>query len=198
MNLTVKVWTLRTGAPTLLARLAGTSSPTGWHIACGDVDGDGRGAVVLGSDGDSEPEVRVYTWSGTALLESSRFLAYDPPFTGGVRVALSDIDGDGRSEIITAPGPGGAPLVRIFTPLDGVAREVLAFHAYGSTFTSGLFIAATTNPQGSGAHVFTAPDEGRQSQAKVFAVSPTDVRRLGSFSPRGSAEGPGITVGASP
>jgi hypothetical protein len=198
VDLPAKVWTLRNGTPTLLASLEGTSSPTGWHIACGDVDGDGRGAVVLGSDGAGEPEVRVYTWSGTELLESSRFLAYDAQFTGGVRVALSDIDGDGRSEIITAPGPGGAPLVRIFTVSDGVAREVMAFHAYDSAFIGGLFIAAAANSQRSGADVFTAPDEGGESRAKVFAVSPTDVRHLGSFAPRGSGEGPGITVGAWP
>jgi serralysin len=40
--------------------------------------------------------------------------AYDPAFTGGVQVAVGDLDGDGRAEIVTGPGDGGGADVRAF------------------------------------------------------------------------------------
>ena len=43
------------------------------------------------------------------------FFAYDPRFTGGVRVAIGDVDNDGIPEIITAAGPGGSPHIKVFT-----------------------------------------------------------------------------------
>ena len=43
------------------------------------------------------------------------FFAYNPRFTGGVRVAIGDVNNDGIPEIITAAGPGGSPHIKVFT-----------------------------------------------------------------------------------
>jgi hypothetical protein len=59
-----------------------------------------------------------------------------------VRVAVGDIDGDGRSEIHTAPGSGAAPQVKVF---DGPAgNEVTSFLVYASGSTNGVFIGAAS------------------------------------------------------
>jgi hypothetical protein len=69
------------------------------------------------------------------------FLAYDPGFTGGVRVAAADLQGNGRADILTADGPGGSPIVRGFA---GTSLAVLDnFYAYDIYFLGGVFVGGT-------------------------------------------------------
>jgi hypothetical protein len=53
-------------------------------------------------------------------------------------VALGDVDGDGRAEMITAPGSGGGPLVQIIDSRTGALRS-----AFEAAFTGGVRVAAT-------------------------------------------------------
>src|SRR5262245_51864724 len=46
---------------------------------------------AYGLDAGGEPRVRVYS---SGIFDVGSFLAYTPGFTGGVRVAIGDIDGD--------------------------------------------------------------------------------------------------------
>src|SRR5690606_41543600 len=43
------------------------------------------------------------------LNPAMSFFSYAPNFTGGVRVASGDVNGDGQEDIITGAGPGGGP-----------------------------------------------------------------------------------------
>jgi hypothetical protein len=57
-------------------------------------------------------------------------------------VAVADADGDGQREILTAPGPGAGPHVRVFRLFPGGAvGEVAALFAYDPSFTGGVFLA---------------------------------------------------------
>jgi hypothetical protein len=84
------------------------------------------------------------------------FFAFDTSFTGGVRVAAGDVNGDGQAEIIAGAGPGGAPTVRVF---DGVTAAQLSSHlAYPVGFTGGVFVATV------------APQNRMQFQLQGFSV----------------------------
>ena len=48
--------------------------------------------------------------------------AFQPNFTGGVRVATGDINGEGTPDIITGAGAGGGPHVKIFDGSDKTSR----------------------------------------------------------------------------
>jgi len=82
--------------------------------------------------------VRIFNPLNGALRK--QFYAYDARFLGGVRVATADFTGDGVLDIITAPGPGGGPHIRL---LDGSTGIVLSeFFAYSPGFTGGVYVAA--------------------------------------------------------
>src|SRR5207244_13541920 len=75
------------------------------------------GVFAVAADSGGGPQVNVYDAATRTLLRS--FLAYDASFTGGVRVAVGDVNGDGVPDIITGPGPGGGPNVRVFDSRTG-------------------------------------------------------------------------------
>lgn len=64
-----------------------------------------------------------------------------PGFTGDIRVALADINGDGTKDIITGPGPGGGPNIVVRSGVDPsvVLRN---FNAYDPNYFGGVFVAA--------------------------------------------------------
>src|SRR5262249_16954224 len=89
---------------------------------------------VTGADAGGGPHVRVF--DGEGLHEKFSFYAFSPSFTGGVRVALGDVAGDGTPDVIAAAGPGGGPHVRVFNGKTGqqINGPLGSFYAYGAGF----------------------------------------------------------------
>jgi len=112
----------------------------GVFVAAGDVNGDGQVDVVTGAGTNAAPHVKVF--HGSTLAELQSFFAYPVSFSGGVRVAAGDVNGDGRAEILTSPGNGATPSVKVF---DGLSlSETASFLAYPVGFTNGVFVAAAS------------------------------------------------------
>ncbi|MFO0810356.1 MAG: Calx-beta domain-containing protein [Gemmataceae bacterium] len=108
----------------------------GVYVAAGDYDGDGKAEVVTGTGTGGGPLVKIFAGTDGALLKS--LFAYEQSFRGGVRVAAADEDGDGRIDIITAPGVGGAPRVRVFKGVGLVPG--LDFLAFDPSYFGGVFV----------------------------------------------------------
>jgi hypothetical protein len=105
----------------------------------GGLDGDGFADIVVGAGAGGGPEVRVYSGANPAI-KLSDFIAYNTNFTGGVRVAVADVDGDGVADIITAPGAGDAPDLRVFD--FGTLAQLDEFMAYAPSFLGGVFVGS--------------------------------------------------------
>lgn len=138
----------------------------GVYVAGGDLDGDGCDEVITGAGEGGGPHVRAFRADGT---EITGFLAYGSSFTGGVRVAAGDLDGDGKDELITAPGPGGGPHVRVWELVNGTFVEKYGFMAYAPSFSGGVFVTTGDLNNDGAAEVITGPDSGGGPHIKVFS-----------------------------
>jgi hypothetical protein len=118
----------------------------------------GLPAVALGAGTGAEPRVTVFDADGEVVRS---FLAFDPAFTGGVRVAVADLTGDGVAEVIAAAGPGGGPHVRVFDGASGEERN--SFFAFESSFTGGVHVAASPE-----LGIVTGPGIGGGPRVQVF------------------------------
>lgn len=76
-----------------------------------DLGGDGYDEIVVGYGYQARPEVVIYRYDASVI---NRWNPYVIGFEGRVNVTTGDLDQDGRDEIVTAPGEGGGPHVRIF------------------------------------------------------------------------------------
>lgn len=92
---------------------------------------------ATGIDAGGGPLVTVNYSDG----HTSSFFAYDQNFRGGVRVAMGDINGDGNVDLITAPGVGGGPNIKIFNLVSGTPIQVADFFVFEAVFFGGLYIA---------------------------------------------------------
>jgi hypothetical protein len=119
--------------------------PGGVFVAAGDVNGDGR-ADVITAPGSGAAPVLVYDVNTLRLLSS--FAPYGATSPGGVRVAVSDLTGDGHADIITVPGPGRDAELVIFS---GDTFAVLSTQlVYPAGYRGGAFVSApVARPGGS-------------------------------------------------
>jgi FG-GAP repeat len=120
--------------------------------------------VAVGVDSGAPPIVQVIDAESGQFLY--RILAYPVGFSGGVRVAVGDVNGDLFPDIITAPGRGAAPLIKVFDGRTGAL--IRAFFAYPSSVTTGVFVAAGDVNGDGFADIITAPDRGALPLVSVF------------------------------
>jgi hypothetical protein len=138
----------------------------GANVASGDVDGDGQEEIVTSPGKDGGPHIRIWKQDGRPKYPG--FFAYASTFRGGVNVALGDLDGDGKKEIITGSGEGGGPHVRVFDAR-GNLKFTPGFFAYGREFRGGVRVAAADLDGDGKDEIITGPGKGGGPQVRVFS-----------------------------
>lgn len=124
----------------------------------------GPEVVVIGADAGTQPRVKVTNAENGTVISS--FLAYRSSFSGGVRVALADLNGDGVSEIIVAPGAGTSALGKVFDILGHELRDY-RFKAYKG-FRGGFYVTTGDVNNDGLADIITSPDSGMTATINVF------------------------------
>jgi hypothetical protein len=105
------------------------------YVAVGDLTGDGRADIVAGAGAGGGPHVKVF--DGKTFTMTRSFYAFNALFTGGVRVAVDDVNGDGIVDISLAAGPSGGPHVRV---LEYDLTELSSQYVFDPAFQDGVFV----------------------------------------------------------
>ena len=128
------------------------------------------------------------------------FWAYNTGFTGGVRIAMGDVNGDGYTDLITGVGVGGGPHIKVWDIKSGAPIQVASFFAFESTFTGGLYVGVG-NLNGDayadiivGAGPGGGPRVSAYAGAQAFAINPGLV--MTNFFAYGEGFRGGVTVAA--
>jgi len=128
--------------------------------------------IIVGAGRGGGPQVRIINGQGRLI---GSFFAYDKNLRGGVNVALADVNGDGREEIITGPGPGEEPRLKIFS-LTGQLQN--SWLAYDAKMRGGVNVA-TGDVDGDGRpEIISAPAGAGGPQIRIFSGAG---RVLGGF-----------------
>ncbi|TAN58643.1 hypothetical protein EPN15_00440 [Patescibacteria group bacterium] len=122
----------------------------GVSIYSAEVDGVSGDEIITGRQSDGNSEIKIFT-RGRDLIK--KFHAYSKNFKGGVNVSAADLDGNGISEIVTAPASGGGPQVRIFSSSGNL---VYSNFIYNKNFRGEVNLSAIdTVPADSGEEILT-------------------------------------------
>jgi hypothetical protein len=161
----------------------------GVNVAVGDIDGDAQNEIIVGAGYGGGPQVRIFKSSGRVL---GQFFAYDKNFRGGVEIATvkSGAGGRGSAElIVTSPGNGGGPHIRIF---DHHSNLINQFFAYDKNFRGGASVAGGDIDNDGSDEIITGAGPGGTPHLRTFEIDST---LLSSFYAYSSQFSGGINVG---
>jgi hypothetical protein len=172
----VKVIDVASGDTIVQFNPYGNSFRGGVRVAVADLDGDSYAEIITAPGPGISGVVKVFDLFGSELVDA-RINAYASSFKGGVFVAAGDVNGDGRTDIITTPGAGTSANVRVFKNRVGVASSntdpfantpLHSFLAYGKSFKGGATVASGDLNGDGNAEIVVGNGAGMRSRVRVF------------------------------
>ena len=175
-------------APTVSVQTSGSSSITfapypatflgGIQVALSsDTGGQLEIATAPGPGGG--PDVKLFNQAGD---QQASLMAYDSGFTGGVYVALADVNPGEPPDIITGAGAGGGPEIRVFSGI--TLQPLTSFYAFGSAFRGGVRVAVTVNQSVPGLfEIVASAGPGGGPEVRVFDLQGDLLQSFFAYAP---------------
>ncbi|MFT3879077.1 MAG: VCBS repeat-containing protein [Gemmatales bacterium] len=143
------------------------------RVAVGDVNGDGRADIVTAPLGGTTAAagtqtVKVYNPKAATVTAGliRSFNPYSTNVAGGVYVAVGDLDGDGKADIVTGAASNANGQVRVFSGATGAVLK--SFSVAGSTTGPARVAVGDVNGDGILDLVVGITTPGSNSKARVY------------------------------
>lgn len=186
----------RLGVELLEARTVPATFGTdqGLSLAVGDViPGFTDYEYVTGTGPGKLGLVQVFDANGNLKYKVNPFTNY----TGGVFVAIGDVNGDGQKDIICSTATGSTGRVRVYSFINQKLSDLGRFMPFGANYIGGIQIT-TGDVTGDAADEIIVGQQTGGSWVKVFGATPNGTGGLSYFQLRRvRAFGPGYTGGVS-
>ena len=128
--------------------------------------------VASGTIAGGAPLVDVAAPGGATL---ARFAPFESTFTGGVRAAAGELDGNPNTvEVAAVPGPGGGSRVAVFAvdTSTGAVTKLADFFAFEPAFRDGLRVAVgRVDPAAATDQVVIGADAGGGPRVSTFNLA---------------------------
>lgn len=139
---------------------------------------DDHGLIAVGpAEGSAEPvrifDVRV---GPTAVAE---FYPFGAGYTGGIRVALGDVTGDGHADLIAGTGKGQVPEIRVIDGQSGRVVEGLNLKPFSGT--GGVSVAAGDIDGDGRTEILAGSGPGPIAAVKVYKADGTLLREIQAY-----------------
>jgi hypothetical protein len=179
----VQVFQFQAGQLIQRANFFGIDDPAfrgGARISLGDIDGDGTTDLVVAAGFGGGPRIAIY--SGRGLFSSSvppklvaDFFAFEQTLRNGTYVAVGDITGDGKADLVFGGGPGGGPRVLIVD-----AARLLAYGTSAVEQSFGNFFAFDSSARG-GVRISVKDLDGDARLDLIAATGDLAVGRIATY-----------------
>jgi hypothetical protein len=186
----------------------------GIQVAMGDIDGDGIPDLVVAPGRNTAPDVKIFVGApivglqGTLLTTIPAASTYGKTFKGGVNVAVADVNGDGRMDIVLAPALG-TPTIKVFSnnAVSGGGGSLVlsqSFNAFpdlkgyigGASIAAGDFDGAVNSNGEKRNEIVVGTGVGVKARWRIYSVqggSPVNVRTV--LDPSGFKNGINVAAG---
>jgi hypothetical protein len=132
--------------------------PGGAQIISADIDNDKVNETLVNSNGT------ITIYRGKSVLKT--FKPFNGLFKGDISLAIADLNGNGRKQLVIGAGRGGGPQVRIFST-DGRLLSG-GFFAYDRNFRGGVNVAAIDYNNDGKDEIITGAGVGGGPQVRIF------------------------------
>jgi lipoprotein-anchoring transpeptidase ErfK/SrfK len=135
----------------------------GAAVAVGDISGDSRAEIVTASGLGGNTHVRGFTSEGR--FNGLSFFPFHPDYRGGGDIAVGDIDGNGKDEIIVSARTQSQSRIKVY---DGGGQVMAEFLAFSPEFKGGAYVTAGDINGNGRAEIIVGAGVGGNPHVRVF------------------------------